>query len=372
MKFENFPGFNKPAENKKKDEDEGFDPGRRALLKGVLAFGAAVVAEKTVEAGLDAGKKTGGFLRRFFKEEVPATPEQEEIEEADAQSIAEILSFDNDIELNNETKAALEQYWYESYRDKPGLNESYRGAYQRMKPYRDSLEKIFTREGVPKEFIYLAIPESHWQENAKSNKGAKGPYQFTWSTGEKYGLTKKGSKKDLRSHPLESGRACAELLKDLFDKSNSWDMALSGYNGGFFWDYLKSASKRSEKIDYEGFLKFLETKIKNEKDEINSRRTIEARAGHGAKALENLAKKFNVSPEEILHANGIRNTQKIRAGQVLKIPITSRKAKEAAYNVSVAGFSENINYPAKFNAIIRLLKEDGVIEESYHDAVAKR
>lgn len=243
----------------------------------------------------------------------PETEEQRKIAEENIKSIGEILDFKKEkIELNLKTSEQIKNYWKEKYQNKP-LADDFQNAYREMGAWQPYLEKIFEEENVPKKYLYLAIPESHWQTNAVSKAKAVGHYQFIRSTAKSYDLKiEKGV--DERKDPLKSARACAKLLKDLHEATGDWDLTLSGYNGGYIWNYLKEAKEKGDQVSYEQFLKSLEKKINDTKKEIETN------------------------------------------------PRLSREQKEKNFQNQVAGFSENLVYPQKFDAVYELI-EDGFVSD---------
>lgn len=297
---------------------------RRGFLKAALGLGGAAIAGSAVFKSLE---KTADFAERAFEqepmgektreqEEKPApTPEQAEIEKEDFVTTAEILDFKKPgkIEFNSETVELIKNGWKKKYRENPKLKESFARAYREMGCWQPYLEDIFRKQGVPKEYIFLAIPESHWQPQAVSPAGATGPYQFMRSTAKLFGL-KIEKNYDERKDPLASANACAKLLADLYQRTKDWNLALSGYNGSFLWKYLKENAGQDKKATYPNYLKFVENILNDKKTKIK-----------------------NLS--------------------------LSEKSKERIYLRKIRGYSENVNYPAKFLAVKELIEEGFVREQ---------
>jgi len=92
-------------------------------------------------------------------------------------------------------------------------------------------EQIFDENDLPLELKYLAIVESALDPKARSYVGAKGLWQFMYSTGKSFGLEVNNYVDD-RSDPLKSTKAAAAYLKQLYQIFDNWDLALAAYNSG--------------------------------------------------------------------------------------------------------------------------------------------
>src|SRR6056297_470007 len=229
------------------------------------------------------GKKDKNKDRKKHLRKIPEyTEEQEKIEEENIRSIKEIIDFNKEgrIEFNKETAESLKNHWKKKYQKNTELKDSFIEAYHKIGNWDPYLKKEFSESGVPKKFRYLMIPESHADLQAKSEAGAVGPYQFISDTGKSYGLNHTShSNIEERRDPIKSAGACASYLKDLFEKGGQdWDLALSGYNGGFYWRYRKLYYRsyqmlEESQVNYEEFSEFLEKLIerirKRETEKIN-------------------------------------------------------------------------------------------------------
>ncbi|MCD4761626.1 transglycosylase SLT domain-containing protein, partial [bacterium] len=289
-----------------------------------------VVTEKEAEVVMEKEEIEEAKL------EEKAEHEQQEISRDNVRSIKELLDFNKPgpIKITEKHIEQLKDSWKEKYKTDHRYKNSLEYAYYEMGAWKDDLQKefrdVFVGTEVPKEVVdklmYLAIPESHWKFRAKSNKGAQGPYQFVTETAHSYGL-KTGRYKgehwniDERRDPIKSAHACARLLKDLYKATGDMNMALSGYNGGFIWHYLKdiiknnkSAKKESEKkeVSYGGFLKYLEGKVNFERDRVKKLKDFPHKIGtkwrKGKKVpetLSDIAGKYMLSVSGLQLYNGI-------------------------------------------------------------------
>ncbi len=161
--------------------------------------------------------------------------------EPDIEAIRNIFDFNTQkrIEINLETVKQLKDYWKYIYTG--DMKSDLVGAMEGIKDFIPELKAVFNKYNVPEKYALLAIPESHWKLDAVSRAGAEGPYQFMPETGKEYGLM---NSKD-RQNPLKSAEACARFLKKLYERTQDWDLALSGYNGGFLGKYLKKCQYNS-------------------------------------------------------------------------------------------------------------------------------
>lgn len=386
------PNFEKQFIPKSKPDSEPIEKkgiSRRNFLRGFFIGGAA----SAVGLSIRNRNEILDYLSELAKDDAddnkeknePVDPVQEKNLEEDAKSIKELIDFNNPkrIEFNLQTAEALKNHWKEVYKNNPGFKESLEKAYLEMGEWEPYLRKEFSQEGVPENLIYLAIPESHWKLKARSNMCAVGPYQFTPKTGRDYGL-ESGENFEERCDPIKSASACAKLLKDLYASGGQdWDLALSGYNGGFYWHYLKEAIPEKQKISYTGFLNFLENKINKIKQEKHAeieaweRKYLHAnnwiytiRKGD---TLRSIALKTRIDIDKLCQINNLSGKNVLSIDQEIKIPIDKnqlaverqnyRAQKEKEFYTEIGGFSENLNYPPKFNAVIELIQEKFVTEK---------
>ena len=92
-------------------------------------------------------------------------------------------------------------------------------------------EQELDNQNIPLEIKYLAIVESALNPKAMSRVGAKGLWQFMYSTGKMYGLDV-SSYVDERHDPIMATKAASKYLSRLYDIFGDWDLALAAYNSG--------------------------------------------------------------------------------------------------------------------------------------------
>ncbi|MCK0161209.1 LysM peptidoglycan-binding domain-containing protein [Allomuricauda sp. F6463D] len=92
-------------------------------------------------------------------------------------------------------------------------------------------EQELDNQNIPLEIKYLAIVESALNPKARSRVGAKGLWQFMYSTGKMYGLDV-SSYVDERHDPIMATKAASKYLSRLYTIFGDWDLALAAYNSG--------------------------------------------------------------------------------------------------------------------------------------------
>ena len=102
---------------------------------------------------------------------------------------------------------------------------------KRTTRYFPFIEQVLAENGLPEDIKYLAIAESALRQHAGSRKGAMGIWQLMPATARKYGLTVT-LHIDERRNFYQSTPAAAAHLKELYDRFDSWSLALAAYNMG--------------------------------------------------------------------------------------------------------------------------------------------
>lgn len=282
-------------------------------------------------------------------------------------SLEKELSFANEkIELDAEKiQDSLRGEWLDYYGVGGRGHNDLINAYSKMQAYIDDFRIAFQKEGVPQEYLYLAIPESHFDFNARSPVGAVGAYQFTIQTAEEVGLAKtiKDSRGkilkvvfDHRKDLVKSAEACAKYLRKKYDQCGDWRLAVAAYNGIVGRYFL--AEKDSDKRDYNSFVEFIEDDLNKKKASVEGDYyEYEVKNGN---YLSGIARFFRIDINLLKKVNGIpENSSNIKIGQILKIKLETTEQRIALFEslANIKGLGENFNYPAKFEAVWQLIKE---------------
>lgn len=123
---------------------------------------------------------------------------------------------------------------------------------QRWFPF---IEPILKEEGVPNDFKYLAVIESHLS-NASSPAGAAGFWQLVASSAYNYGL-EVNDYVDERYHVEKATRAACKHIKEAYAVFNNWTLAAAAYNLGI--NGILSALKKQKTNNYYDLLLNSET-----------------------------------------------------------------------------------------------------------------
>ena len=102
---------------------------------------------------------------------------------------------------------------------------------KRANLYFPVIEPILKEHGIPDDFKYLALIESHFNPRAVSPVKAVGIWQFMEETGKEYGL-EISNDVDERLDLHKSTVAACRYLRRAYDMYGCWIIAAASYNGG--------------------------------------------------------------------------------------------------------------------------------------------
>lgn len=353
--------------------------------------------------------------------------DQQEKEDKELREIMN-LSVRKKFEITNEMIDEITTYYIRNYMKQDEECGAVRKAVENLLENKEVLDDFFLNDNFPPEIVYLAIPESGWRPEVKSRSGAIGCYQIMpyvaeriyrrkgWTKefddaldqkkkflkgryerkefGKRFEIEEKKIKRQLRKKVEEdlkdvsiNAEVSAAILEELFiavkDNPDQMDLAMAGYNGGFFWKYLekvKDENKRmggKDSLQYSGFLEFLEERIEEKRKEILSGKnfTHEIREienpdkldGKGnperrVETPEELAGCYKIPIETIIKLNYSklvfdkkRKKKIFKNGTVLTIPYNDVN-REIMFIKEISGFLENLRYPSKLWALLDYLK----------------
>ncbi len=103
--------------------------------------------------------------------------------------------------------------------------------FKRANRYFPVIEKILEQQGVPRDFLYLAVTESSLEYNAYSSAKAAGMWQLLAATGQQYGL-EVTDEVDERYDPEKATVAACKYLKAAYAKYGNWPTVAASYNAG--------------------------------------------------------------------------------------------------------------------------------------------
>lgn len=118
---------------------------------------------------------------------------------------------------------------------------------KKIERWRRFVSDILKEASVPEDFIYLAVIESEFDNNAVSFAGAMGMWQIMEKTAKDYQL-EVSRDADMRRDPKQATLAATRFLKWAHSNLNSWTLAAAAYNVG-----VKGMKDRLEKQKVDSF-----------------------------------------------------------------------------------------------------------------------
>jgi hypothetical protein len=366
-----------------------FDLERRKFLKGagIAALTGLVGGELIVKKGLqkigreiaeaeiekekarenlkaDQKAEENPHVQTEIKRELPPPPAGHEyVRGQNEKAVQKLLGEFNleDVNLAGVEKAT-ENYIYFQHIDNPKLATSLENGYVAMQKYVPGLKEIFEKEGVPEEYIYLALSESYWNPSQKSPAGAVGPYQITENTAKLFHMNSKD-----RTDPIKSAELCAQHLAEIHKKSGSWPVAVCGYDGQYVNQCMGQLWEKNHdhKCSYSQYEMFMEDKINELKRKL--RANVWEHKVNDGETVSDIAGKYGLSWQEIARHNQLKYDRQgnpiVRAGEILKIPIQKMETKKLVYESEMAGIIENLKYVARFRAIYARIHDHDFLQK---------
>lgn len=210
-------------------------------------------AEEEDEAAEGGEEASGGIVT---EEVVALSPAELKAERDQVMAAERGAIFDFPIDLNDKVLT-----WVSIFTGR--IKTKIENSLSAGSSYLPMIRQVFAEEGIPQDLAYLPLIESGYANKVKSYASAVGMWQFMPSTGRLFGLAR-NAWVDERRDPVKATRAAARYLRQLYQDSGDWYLALAGYNNGpgrvesgaqsigsrNFWDLARSRYMRNQTKDY--------------------------------------------------------------------------------------------------------------------------
>ena len=122
-------------------------------------------------------------------------------------------------------------YWVAAFSKVHEYHAKIAEGFVRKAKYQNYLERELRKRGMPQNLIYLAMEESAFNPEARSDAKAVGIWQLTADTARLYGL-KVSKKIDERTKIEKETDAALHFLSHLHSRFGCWYLAAAAYNTG--------------------------------------------------------------------------------------------------------------------------------------------
>jgi membrane-bound lytic murein transglycosylase D len=122
--------------------------------------------------------------------------------------------------------------YLEFFKSDPRGRNTFSVLYKRSGRYRNHIQSILRKKGLPSDLLFLAMMESGFHTGARSSAGAAGMWQFTPAAAHSYGLPI-DRWVDQRLNFAQSTEAAVDYLADLYQRFGTWELAMASYDMGY-------------------------------------------------------------------------------------------------------------------------------------------